>query len=406
LHSTHRRLKSQPLPEDDAASRIETVPGLDRARTVLEIDLAAIVANWRFLNTQLGPATRCGAVVKADAYGLGMARVAPALARAGCRFFFVAYPEEAIALRGLLPEAEIAVLNGLPPGAASEFARHRLLPVLNDLAEIEEWRRFALTRPAALPAGSEPGLPALIQIDTGMARLGLSAKNVARLESEPALLQGIHLRAVMSHLACADEAEHPANAAQHASFTQLAACLPEAPKSLAASAGIFLGRPYHFDLVRPGAALYGLDPRPTTPRQQAAGQLAQVVHLKARILQLREIDAGGSVGYGASHRMARQGRLAVIGTGYGEGWLRSLSNRGKAAINGKTVPVVGRISMDLVTLDVTNIDPSRLQVGDFVELIGPDRDLAAVAAEAGTIGYEVLTGLAHHRDRVYRGETG
>jgi alanine racemase len=367
---------------------------LARAGAVLEIDLAAIADNWRGLGARLKPGARAAAVVKADAYGLGMAEVAPALAAVGCSLFFVATLDEAMALRRLLPAAEIAVFDGLLPGTAGEFARARLVPVLNDPGQIAAWRGQARTA----------ALPAMIHVDTGMSRLGLSPRDLATLGAAPERLSALAVRAIISHLACADEPAHPLNAAQLAAFRAALPLLragssgPPAPASLAASSGIFLGADYHFDIARPGAALYGVNPTPG-----AANPMAQVVRLQGRILQLRDVDRGETVGYGASHRMERPGRIATVGVGYADGWFRSSSHRGSAGIAGQRVPVVGRISMDLLTLDVTDIDPDLARPGGFVDLIAEQYGVDAVAAAAGTIGYEVLTALGRRHHRVYRG---
>ena len=361
---------------------------LARACAVLEIDLAGIVDNWRRLRARLGPGAAAAAVVKADAYGLGMAQVAPALAASGCTLFFVATIDEGLALRRLLPQAEIAVFGGLLPGTSRDFREARLVPVLNDLAEIAAWRAEATAEP----------LPAMIQVDTGMARLGLVPADVARLAAAPELLEGLALGAVLSHLACADEPAHPLNARQLAAFRAARERLPRAPASLAASSGIFLGPDYHFDLVRPGAALYGVNP---TPGQ--LNPMAQVVRLKGRILQVRDVDRGATVGYGAAHQAERPGRVATVGVGYADGWLRSSSHRGSGGIAGRRAPVIGRISMDLLTLDVTGIDPALAAVGGFVDLIDEEHGVDAVAAAAGTIGYEILTALGARYRRIYRG---
>ncbi len=360
------------------------------ANAVLDIDLGALTGNWRRLRDRLKPGATCAGVVKADAYGLGMDRVAPALAAAGCKLFFVAQLEEGAALRRLLPEAEIAVLNGLLPGSAGEFIAGRLIPVLNSLAQIAAWRV------SGRAAGR--GLPAIIHIDTGMARLGLPPDEFARLAADRSLLAGINLRAVMSHLACAEDAGSPLNATQRGAFEAARAALPPAPASLANSSGIFLGPPYHFDIARPGAALYGVNPLPGEPNP-----MAQVIRLKGRILQTRDVDTGDTVGYGSAHRREGPGRIATVAVGYADGWLRSLSNRGSVAIAGQRVPVVGRISMDLMTIDVTALDPQAARPGGFAELIGPGNDVDAVAGEAGTIGYEILTSLGRRYHRVYSG---
>jgi alanine racemase len=362
---------------------------LARAGAVLEIDLAAIVANWRRLAAELNPGTQCAAVVKANAYGLGVARVAPRLAAAGCTLFFVATIDEGLALRRLLPGVEIAVFDGLLPGTAREFRDARLIPVLNDLDQIALWRKSEATR----------ALPAMIHIDTGMSRLGLSPPELRRLAEASDLLEGLTLRAIISHLACADDAAHLMNAQQLTLFRLTLADLPRAPASLAASAGIFLGSDYHFDMVRPGAALYGINPTPPHPNR-----MAQVIRLKSRIVQVRDVDSGITVGYGAAHRMERAGRIATVAVGYADGWLRSSSHRGTAGIAGARVPIIGRISMDLMTLDVTEIDPALARPGAFVDLIDETHGVDEIATTAGTIGYEILTSLGARYHRIYRGE--
>jgi len=241
----------------------------------------------------------------------------------------------------------------------------------------------------------------MLHIDTGMGRLGLAPNETARLVAEPSRLAGLTLRAVISHLACAEEAANALNAEQLARFRAPLAHLPAAPASLAASSGIFLGGDYHFDFVRPGAALYGVNPTPGAPNP-----MSQVVRLKGKILQTREIDEGMTVGYGAAHRMRRPGRVATVAVGYADGWLRSSSQRGSATLGGQRVPVIGRISMDLLTLDVTEVDPALARPGSFVDLIDESHDVDAVAAAAGTIGYEILTALGRRHHRVYRGGAG
>jgi alanine racemase len=360
----------------------------DRAGAVLEIDLAAIGRNWRSLRDRLAGGALCTGVVKADAYGLGMSQVAPALAASGCRLFFVAHLDEGIALRVLLPHCEIAVLNGLLPGTHSDFAAHRLMPVLNDLGQVASWKQHA----------AESRRQAILHVDTGMARLGLPPDELARLAAAPDLLDGIELRAVMSHLACPEEPEHWLNAQQLARFRAATAVLPRVPASLVASSGIFLGADYHFAIARPGAAVYGVNPQPGKPNP-----MAQVIRLKGKIVQTRNVDTGDTVGYGATYRRDRPGRIATVAVGYADGWLRSLSNRGNAAIAGQLVPVVGRISMDLITLDVSGLDPHLTRPGEFAELIGAERGVDAVGAEAGTSGYEMLTALGRRYHRVYTG---
>jgi len=357
-----------------------------RAGAILEIDLRAVTANWRRLKRELAPAVRMAAVVKADAYGLGVAQVGPVLAKAGCELFFVASLDEGIVLRRVLPKASIAILDGVLAGSETDFARARLIPVLNELGQVVRWGK------------AYPRRPAILHIDTGMERLGLSHVEVDRLTANPALLARINLAAIMSHLACADEPDHPKNPEQLARFRGALTRLPRAPASLASSSAIFLDPAYHFQIVRPGAALFGINPLPGKPNPMRA-----TVALRARILQVRDVDAGETVGYGATHRMERSSRIATIAVGYADGWLRSASDRGSAAIAGRRVPVVGRISMDLLTLDVTGIEADRAKPGAYVDLLDDTYGIDDAAEAAGTIGYELLTLLGRRYARVYRG---
>ncbi len=365
-------------------------PAAARAGAILTIDLDAVADNYRRLCAELGAAA-CAAVVKADAYGLGMARVAPALARAGARTFFVAQLEEATALRAMFPvEVEIFVLNGLGAGPVAEFQAGRVHPVLNSLGEIDAW--------AAAARAAGRALPAAVHIDTGINRLGLPDDELEALAADRGRLAGIDLRYLLSHLACADRPEHPLNAEQLRRFRAARARLPDAPASLANSSGIFLGADYHVDLARPGVALYGVNPTPGQPNP-----MRQVVRLQGKILQVREIDASRTVGYGATHRAAGPTRIATVAVGYADGYLRSLSNRGSAWLGDRRVPVVGRVSMDLITLDVTGASAEAARPGAFVDLIGADLSTDEVAEAAGTIGYEILTSLGRRYHRVYRG---
>ena len=356
---------------------------------MLEVDLTGVAANWRLLAALVAPA-ECAAVVKADAYGLGAPQVSAALAAAGCRLFFVATLDEAIAVRDRLPAScEIAVLNGPLPGSTGEFASHRLIPVLNEPGQIADWAELARRH---------GGLAAMLHVDTGMARLGLTAPEFARLVEQRPQESAIRWHGLMSHLACADQSLHPLNDLQHTRFAAMCRHFDGLPASLAASSGIFLGRRFHFDFVRPGAALYGINPQPDTPNP-----LRQVVRLKGRILQVREVERGESVGYGAAHVMERPGRLATVAVGYADGWLRSLSHRGSGRLGGKRLPLLGRVSMDLVVFDVTAADPSLARPGGFIELLDDDYGVDAAAADAGTIGYEILTALGRRYHRAYRG---
>ncbi len=366
-----------------------------RAAAILDIDLDAIAANWRLLAARAAPA-QCAAVVKANAYGLGAAPVSRALAAAGCRVFFVATLDEGIVLRAALGGApEIAILNGPMPGTAAEFAEHALIPVLNEPGQIAEWREFVPFPSPPFRGVLRSRGAAILHVDTGMARLGLTAREFAALMENPPPLRW---RAMMSHLACADEPDHSLNERQRGRLAGARVQLPGVPASLAASSGIFLGPAYHFDLVRPGAALYGVNPQPGRPNP-----LHPVVRLSAKILQTRQIDRGELVGYGAAHVMQAPGRVATVGVGYADGWLRSLSQRGCGFLAGTRVPLLGRVSMDLLTFDVSAVDPALARPGAPIDMIGPNYGIDAAAADAGTIGYELLTALGSRYHRIYRG---
>jgi len=360
------------------------------AGAVLTIDLGAVRSNYRLLCSRAQGAA-CGAAVKADAYGLGAIPVAQALAEEGCPHFFVAHLDEGIALRPHLPPAaDIFVLHGPLSGTEYEFVEHRLIPVLNSSEQVAGWRRTAHTLNRTLPA--------VVQIDTGMSRLGLSPSEVEQWVAEPDFLRGVELRYLMSHLACAERQDHPKNAAQLAAFNAARSMLPRCPGSFANSSGIFLGAAYHFDLVRPGAALYGI-----APVDGAPNPMQPVVTLRAPIIQTRTIQSGDTVGYGASYRATGERRLATIAVGYADGWLRSLSHRGFAMIGGVAAPLVGTVSMDTCVLDVSHVSPACTQDGAFVDLISHAQPVDAVAALAGTIGYEILTSLGHRYHREYVG---
>ncbi|HTW54640.1 MAG TPA: alanine racemase [Stellaceae bacterium] len=359
-----------------------------RAGAILEIDLGAVVANWRLLAAKAAPAA-CAAVVKANGYGLGAAPVARALSSAGCRRFFVATLDEGIALRAALgEEPRIAVFSGPLPGSAPEFVAPRLTPVLNDPGQIEAW--------AALAAAGKPS--PIIHLDTGLSRLGLSA---AEFEDCLDRIAAMGASALISHLACAETPAHPLNAEQHVCFVAARQRLPAVEASLAASSGIFLGSAFHFDLVRPGAALYGVNPYPG-----AVNPMRPVIRLAAKIVQVRKIDRGKSIGYGAAHIMDGPGLLATAAIGYADGWPRSLSRRGCGWLAGERVPLLGRLSMDLATFDVSTVSPAELYPGNMIELIGEHYGVDDAAADAGTIGYEILTALGARYHRIYRDAPG
>ena len=366
---------------------------VDTVTGVLTIDLDAVAANYAGLCSELGDVD-CGACVKADAYGLGMEPVARTLRAAGCRDFFVAIAAEGITLRTILPDARIHVFAGLSSAPCEVFFAHRLVPVLNTLGDISCWQ-------AACRARSER-LPCDLHIDTGMSRLGLDQAETASLIGNPDLLGGLALDVVMSHLASADVADSLQNAEQLAEFVSVVTVVrehhPTVRASLCNSSGIFLGAGFHFNLGRPGAALYGINPTPWT-----TSPVNRVVDLKGKILQTRLVDTPRTVGYGATHAVIRETRLATVGAGYADGYVRNLSGTGKAYIGGVEVPVVGRVSMDMITLDITALAADTVGPGDWVDLIGGLHNVDALATEAGTIGYEILTSLGRRYHRHYVG---
>lgn len=337
----------------------------------LTVHLAAIRRNWALLNKKSGN-SECAAVVKANAYGLGVIPIAQALWQEGARLFFVALLEEAIELRAILPKARIAVLNGLLEKDDRHFVQHNLIPVLNSVEQVTRWN---------------PIYPYILHIDTGMNRLGISLKEAAHLPGNP--------YAVMSHLACADKPENKLNHAQYLAFNRIRKRFPDSKASLANSAGVLLKKCYHFDIVRPGCALYGINPRPglTNPMEN-------VVTLTAPILQVHTAEANGTVGYGATAKVKKGTRIATIGMGYADGYLRSLSNSGEVAVDGKRCKIIGRVSMDLIMADITHL-PASASLKQ-AEIIGPSIPVDKVAKAAGTIGYEVFTRLGSRLHRRYQ----
>ncbi|MEI9929253.1 MAG: alanine racemase [Rhizomicrobium sp.] len=352
----------------------------------LTVRLGAIASNFREFQ-RLAGAAQVAAVVKADAYGMGMVPVATHLNGAGADTYFVARLEEGVALRPALPGARIFVLDGAPEDAIPALIAYNLIPVLNALAEIKSWSG------AARKHGST--LDAAVHFDTGMSRLGLPPSEVNALNADYGnCMSGIHPVLWMSHLACADDPGAAMNRTQLDRFRAILALLPPAPASLSSSGGVLLGKDYAFDMVRPGVGLYGGNPQPAAPNI-----FSTVAVLTGRILQLRKIDKGESVGYGASFTASRPTIIATAGLGYTDGLMRSLGNRGAGAIDGKCMPFVGRVSMDLVTLDVT--DAPGVKVGDDIEFIGDTISLEDIAANAGTAAYEILTSLARRVPRHY-----
>jgi alanine racemase len=390
-----RDMSAPPPPSAPSAAAQDATgdPAALETTGILTIDLAAITKNWKALARRVVPAD-CAAVVKADAYGCGMVEVAAELAEAGCRTFFVADLAEARRLRSAVPDAAIYVLNGVMPGTAPAYAQTNARPVIGSLAEYVEWDAFRTA------SGWRGG--AALHFDTGMNRLGLPVEAAPTFTARVKMPDhGIAL--VMSHLACADTPDHKLNARQIAAFRDLRFLFRGIPASLANSSGIFLGPAAHCDMVRPGAALYGVNPTPATVNLMEAA-----VALKARIVQVRDVARGATVGYGAAWTAGRAARIAVVSAGYADGYLRAAGggaggakSGAQAIIASRRYALIGRISMDLMAFDVTGLPEERLRRGDFATLIGDGITVDQLAQWSGTIGYEVLTRLGRRYRRVW-----
>lgn len=360
----------------------------------LSIDLGALARNWRALD-KVSAGALTGAVVKADAYGTGVTMASKALYSAGARFFFVATPDEGMAVRAAVPEAHIFVLNGLYPGAANLYIRQNLMPVLASMAMLEEWLAKCVERNEAYPAA--------FHFDTGINRLGFRLSEAGKVRERIQSL-GYAPQMVMSHLACADTPTHEKNRTQLALFSSVMNQFPGVPASLANSAGLMTGRDYHFQMVRPGIALYG--GRAVSGRKNP---MAPVVTLHVPILQVAEARTGESVGYNATYSLSRNSRLAVISHGYADGFFRSLSGTnsrpgGKVVIRGKLCPVIGRISMDQAVVDITELGQDIPLPGEGAEILGDMLSVDDQADAGGTIGYEILTSLKGRYNRNYVGD--
>jgi alanine racemase len=378
-------------PEADMAAALATATG------VLTIDLDAIVANWRKLEKAAVPA-ECAGVIKANAYGCGVEPVARALSAAGCKTFFVATLDEAQAARAALPSsAAIYVLSGLLQNSSDSYAKIDCRPVIGDLNELAEWDVFR--RRSGWSGG------AAIHIDTGMNRLGLSVTEAQGLI--PRIKAGDHgITLVMSHLVSSEIINSPINSRQLGAFRQIASLFTGVPSSLSNSSGIYLGAPFQFDLVRPGAGLYGVNPTP-----EADNPMQPVVDLKARIVQIRSIERGDTVGYGGIWTARRTTRLAIVAAGYADGYFRAAgSNDGtrgaEVVVAGQRCPIAGRISMDLMAVDITDLPPKAARRAHMVTLIGEGITVDELAHHFGTIGYEVLTSLGARYARIYKGSNG
>jgi len=390
---TETSIRPDLTPEAPAEAQTAGPPAAE-AGGILTVDLAALEANWRALGRRVMP-SECSAVIKADAYGCGIEPVAARLSKAGCKTFFVADLAEARRACSAAPDAAIYVLNGLLPGTASAFADLHARPVIGSMAELAEWDAFC--------TGQQWQGGAALHVDTGMNRLGISANEAAalapRIRSEN---HGITL--LMSHLACSEVQEHPLNQRQINLFREVRILYRGIPSSLANSSGVFLGNSAHCDMVRPGVALYGVNPTPGR-----SNPMRPVIELQARVVQLRIVPKGETVGYDAAWTAKHVTRLAVVAVGYADGYLRAASASddapgADAIVAGKRCPIAGRVSMDLIAIDITSLPDNSVRRGDLAKLIGDEISVDDVANAAGTIGYEVLTGLGRRYHRVYRAD--
>ena len=377
-----------------------SLPMMGHADSCLRIDLDAIITNWRYIDGLSSATTTTAAMVKANGYGLGAKKVGTALARAGCTEFFVANLGEAIELRQHFDEGgyerlHIMTLHGCHLNQLDDYAAFRITPVLNDLEQLSRWRLFSQQRQKTGPKTESGRLPAMLHIDTGMTRLGLDADQADWLIQNKAALDGLDCRYIMSHLSSAEVTGDPTNAAQLAAFNELRSWFPGMPASLANSAGSMLSPDFHFQMTRPGIALYGAH-----PADHPTDKLAPTVSWQARIMQVRGAKAGDRVGYGGTHQLDRESTIATIGVGYADGYNRKLGGKARVLIGGQTAPVVGRVSMDSMTVDVTDVDSMHLRPG-IVELLHDGYDLSKMAGDAETISYEILTKLGTRPERQY-----
>jgi alanine racemase len=348
----------------------------------LAVDLKALCSNYRLLRAR-HERRACAAVVKANAYGLGVSEVSKALWNEGCREFFVATLAEAIELRTLLPQATIAVFNGLHSGEENDFLHHKLYPVLNNTAQAERWLK------------ASDSAPAILHVDTGMTRLGFTHSELMSLVEKHSDFASKRVALLMSHLACANDPIHRKNSEQLARFSKAKKLLPNTRASLCNSSGLFLDADFHYDLARPGCALYGINPT------ERLNPMQQVATLSAPILQVRTLDRDEAVGYGATYNAKEGNRIAITALGYADGWMRCLSNKSYAYINGRQVPIAGRISMDMIALDVSALPAISLDENARAEFINLQQPVDAIAKACNTIGYEVFTRLGRRVERKY-----
>lgn len=354
-------------------------------RGELTINLKNLQDNYKALDLLSAPSCETAAVVKADAYGLGVSNIAPALYEVGARTFFVATLDEGIELRGILPDVRIFILNGFWVPESHAYAEHNLVPILNSLYEINAYKSFAREKGMVMPA--------LLHFDIGMNRLGIPSEELEKIYSMD--FDGLDILYVMGHLSSSEEPENPHNEIQRKRFEEIAAHFPGVKKCLSNSGGIFLGQSYHYDLTRPGICLYG-----GCAREEMKKAIRSVVSLEVPVLQVHEGKKGEATGYNETYRIKEKTSLVILPIGYADGFLRYLGNDRCLYFRGKKIPIRGRVSMDLLICDLKAISEDEgPEIGDMIEVIGEHQTLDQLAADAGTISYEILTNLGKRYNR-------
>jgi len=354
------------------------------------INFPAMQDNFKIVQDRVDPSCAIGAVVKANGYSCGVDKVGQALAEAGANLFFVATLQEALNLRHAVGNSpQVAVFNGFWQPESEAYVAHNIVPVLNSMPEIEAY--------SVLSQKMGKTLPAMIHIDTAMNRLGLETQDLQTLQEHPDKLSGTDILYVMSHFSSADDPKSDTHKTQNEAFLKACSMLPPAKKSLANAPGLFRNKEYHYDMVRPGLCLYGLNPLPEQPNM-----MKPVVSLDAPILQIREAKAGEACGYNETYRFEKNTKLAIVSLGYADGLLRSLTNRGKFYYKGYECPIRGRVSMDLTTIDLSNIPENEMpSAGEWVEIVGEHQTIEQLAEDAGTNTHELLTSIGIRYERVY-----
>jgi alanine racemase len=362
------------------------------AQCTLEINLAKIRANYCIIS-EICKNSEVAAVVKANCYGLGADFIAPALQKENCQIFFVATIDEGISLRKILgKKANILVFNGVFNDDVEEFGHNNLIPILNCLWQVEIWRNFATRKKEILPCA--------IHIDTGMNRFGMREFEIQLLIDQPSLLEGLDIYYIISHLAMSEAADIPYNMEQLIKFKNYLNFFPKIKASLSNSAGVFLGKEYHFDLIRPGGSLYGLNPL----GNRFDNLMHNPVRLTAPIIQLHKVPSGSYIGYNMTYKTTRDSMIATLPLGYADGYSRALSNCGQVFIDSQPAPVVGVVSMDLITIDVTDLSPDKIFLGQEVEIIGNNCTPDKIANIIDTIGYEIITMQGNRHKKIYKND--